>query len=494
MPRLVYPVILSGGTGSRLWPLSRANYPKQFLVLGSAPGEALSLFQETVKRVGGAGFAPPLVIGNDEHRFIIAEQLRAMNVTAERIVLEPVGRNTAPAVATAALILEQVDRDAAMLVLPSDHVIGRRQRFREAVDTGKSAISGGNLVTFSIAPTDPETGYGYIRRGAPLEGVEGCYQVDRFVEKPDAAEAAAMLKEGGYDWNSGMFLFSVRGYLDELERLHPGIVAACRAAVAEAEESPDFLRLGARAFASAESLSVDYAVMEHTDKAVTIPADLGWSDLGSWSALWEISKRDGDGNVLNGDAMAIDTRDSYIHSEGRLVAVVGLEGVVVVASDDAVLVVGMDKSQAVKQAVARLEKAGRGEHLQPPKVHRPWGNYQSIDAGSRFQVKHIMVNPGSKLSLQMHRHRAEHWVVVSGRATVTRGEEIFVLEENQSTFLPVGVRHSLENKEPVPLSIIEVQSGDYLGEDDIVRFEDRYGRTEGENQSPADTLDRQTRG
>lgn len=473
MPRLIYPVILSGGTGSRLWPLSRAAYPKQFLALSSP----LSLFQETVKRVAGAGYAPPLVICNDEHRFIIAEQLRAMGVEAERIILEPAGRNTAPAVAVAALVLAEADRDAAMLVLPSDHVIGGVRQFHDAVRIGLAAVSRDRLVTFGIAPTGPETGYGYIRRGAALEGVEGCYGVDRFVEKPDEEKAAAMLEEGGHDWNSGMFLFSARGYLDELQRLKPDIVAACRRAVAEMEEDLDFLRLGARAFGEAESVSVDYAVMEHTDKAVTIPADLGWTDLGSWSALWEISPRDDQGNVLVGDALAIDTRGCYIRSEGRLVVAVGLEDMVVVAGDDAILVIGKDKAQDVKKAVALLEEAGRNEHLQPPKVHRPWGNYQSIDMGSRFQVKRIVVNPGAKLSLQMHRHRAEHWVVVDGKATVTRGEETFVLEENQSTFIPVGVKHSLENREQAPLSIIEVQSGDYLGEDDIVRFEDRYGRT-----------------
>jgi mannose-1-phosphate guanylyltransferase/mannose-1-phosphate guanylyltransferase/mannose-6-phosphate isomerase len=468
----IYPVVLSGGAGTRLWPLSRALYPKQLLPLNSE----LTMLQETVRRAAGEGFAAPLVICNDEHRFVIAEQLRALEVEPWRIVLEPMGRNTAPAAAAAALMLAEADPEAALLVLPSDHVVRDLGRFRAAVEAGLAAARAGKLVTFGVPAASPETSYGYIRRGAALDGLEGCYAVARFVEKPDRGAAQDYLAEGGYDWNSGMFMFLAARYLEELERLKPELLAACRKAVANAVTDLDFLRLDGEAFAAAESISIDYAVMEHTREAAVVPVEMGWSDVGSWSALWELGEKDAQGNVLLGDAIAYETRGSYVRADGKLAAVVGVEDVVVVVSDDAVLVTSRDRAQDVKTVVDLLRAQGRSEHLSHAKVYRPWGYYQSVDAGDRFQVKHLSVKPGAKLSLQLHHRRAEHWVVVSGTATVRRGDESFVLHENESTYIPVGVKHSLENAGNVPLRVIEVQSGAYLGEDDIVRFEDLYGR------------------
>ena len=472
MAEIVHPVILSGGAGTRLWPVSRTLYPKQLLPLVSER----TMLQETVRRVAGKGFAPPVVVCNEEHRFLIAGQLRELDIAPSRMVLEPVGRNTAPAAAVAALLLAGDDADAVMLLLPSDHVVEDVSGFLAAVETGLAAAENGALVTFGIPPTGPETGYGYIRRGAAYAGAKGCFRIARFVEKPDLEEARRLVRAGDYHWNSGMFLVRAGRYLEELERLKPEMVECCRRAVAGAVEDLDFLRLEAEAFSGIEPLSIDYAVMEHTEAAVVVPADMGWSDVGSWSALWEIGAKDGDGNVVLGDVITDGTTDSYIRSEGRLVAALGLDNVVVVATDDVVLVVRRDEAQNVKKVVEALARAGRPEHSVHTKVYRPWGYYQSIDAGDRFQVKRLHVNPGQKLSLQMHHHRAEHWVVVSGTAKVTRGDETFLLNENESTYLPLGVKHALENPGDAPLCVIEVQSGDYLGEDDTVRFEDRYGR------------------
>jgi mannose-1-phosphate guanylyltransferase/mannose-6-phosphate isomerase len=465
-----------------LWPVSRTLYPKQLLPLVSDR----TMLQQSVQRVIGKGFAPPVVVCNEEHRFLIAGQLRELDIAPSRMVLEPVGRNTAPAAAVAALLLAGDDADAMMLLLPSDHVIEDVSGFLAAVETGLAAAENGALVTFGIPPAGPETGYGYIRRGAPYEGAEGCFRIARFVEKPDLEEARRLVRAGDYHWNSGMFLVRAGRYLEELERLKPEMVECCRRAVAGAVEDLDFLRLEAEAFSGIEPLSIDYAVMEHTEAAVVVPADMGWSDVGSWSALWEIGAKDGDGNVVLGDVITDGTTDSYIRSEGRLVAALGLDNVVVVATDDVVLVVRRDEAQNVKKVVEALARAGRPEHSVHTKVYRPWGYYQSIDAGDRFQVKRLHVNPGQKLSLQMHHHRAEHWVVVSGTAKVTRGDETFLLNENESTYLPLGVKHALENSGDAPLCVIEVQSGEYLGEDDIVRFEDRYGRVPVANTKAGD--------
>ena len=404
MAEIVHPVILSGGAGTRLWPVSRTLYPKQLLPLVSER----TMLQETVRRVAGKGFAPPVVVCNEEHRFLIAGQLRELDIAPSRMVLEPVGRNTAPAAAVAALLLAGDDADAVMLLLPSDHVVEDVSGFLAAVETGFAAAENGALVTFGIPPTGPETGYGYIRRGAAYAGAKGCFRIARFVEKPDLEEARRLVRAGDYHWNSGMFLVRAGRYLEELERLKPEMVECCRRAVAGAVEDLDFLRLEAEAFSGIEPLSIDYAVMEHTEAAVVVPADMGWSDVGSWSALWEIGAKDGDGNVVLGDVITDGTTDSYIRSEGRLVAALGLDNVVVVATDEVVLVVRRDEAQNVKKVVEALARAGRPEHSVHTKVYRPWGYYQSIDAGDRFQVKRLHVNPGQKLSLQMHHHRAEH--------------------------------------------------------------------------------------
>ncbi|RMD63066.1 MAG: mannose-1-phosphate guanylyltransferase/mannose-6-phosphate isomerase [Alphaproteobacteria bacterium] len=474
-PPLVRPVILSGGVGSRLWPLSRALYPKQLLPL---VGER-TMLQETLNRVADpALFAPPMVICNEEHRFIIAEQMRQNGTPAGTIVLEPEGRNTAPAAAIGALLALRDDDDALILILPSDHVIGDVTGFHAAVTTAKAAAQDGALVTFGMEPDQPETGYGYIRRGDPLPGIDGCYRVARFIEKPQAEAARAMLAEGGWLWNSGMFLFGARAYLEELERLQPGMAQQCRQAVAHGTVDLDFFRLDAAAFKQMPSNSIDYAVMERTTHAAVVPADIQWNDIGSWSALWQIGAKNADGNVTIGDIITEATRDSYIRSEGPLVAAIGVRDLLVVATEDAILVAAKDRSQDVKTVVERLKAAGRQQHHAHVRVVRPWGSYQSVDAGNRFQVKQLVVKPGAKLSLQKHRHRAEHWVVVSGTARVTRDAETFDLHVDESTYIPVGAAHRLENPGDEPLRVIEVQSGDYLGEDDIIRFDDVYGRVE----------------
>jgi len=471
-PRRIRPIILSGGSGTRLWPLSRSLFPKQLHPLVSEK----SLLQETALRVSGPEFAAPIVICNEEHRFMVAEQLREVGLEAEAIVLEPEGRNTAPAVAIGALMRETAT-DEALLVLPSDHVIRDNGAFVTAVNAAVAAAASGYLVAFGISPTGPETGYGYIKRGAPLDGMKGCYAIDRFVEKPDADTAKKYLEDGGYDWNGGMFLFAPDTYLTELDRTQPGMIAFLREALAKAVTDFDFIRLDRDMFGKVTSISIDYAVMEQTDQAAVVPVDMGWSDVGAWDALWAIENKDAQQNVLIGDVITEDVRNTYIRGGNKLVAAAGLENIVVVATEDAVLVSSMDKAQSVKNLVDKLKSDGRAEHVSHTRVYRPWGWYQSLEVGERYQVKLIEVSPGAKLSLQSHRHRAEHWVVVEGQATVTRGDECLTLNENESTYIPIGMKHRLENVTKKPLQIIEVQSGSYLGEDDIERFDDTYGRS-----------------
>ena len=467
---MLVPVILSGGAGTRLWPLSRELYPKQLLALVGGQ----TMLQDTVRRLAGLEISAPMVVCNEAHRFLVAEQLRAIDCKPRAIVLEPAGRNTAPAIALAAhATLAGEEGDPLLLVLPADHVIPDVPAFHAAIEVAGAAARDGALVTFGIVPTAPETGYGYIRRGS-LSG--GSYRIAEFVEKPDLARAQAFLATGEYYWNSGMFLFRARRYLEELERFAPDIAAACGNAFAGAVRDLDFTRIDPVAFRACRSESIDYAVMERTADAVVVPLQAGWSDVGNWTSLHAACQQDAQGNALVGDVMVEDTHDSYIYSSSRLVATVGLRDHVVVETKDAVLVAPKDRVQDVKKLVERIKAGGRYEHSLHREVFRPWGSYDSIDVGERFQVKRLMVHPGGVLSLQMHHHRAEHWVVVSGTARITRGDETYLLEENQSTYIPIGVRHRIENPGRIPLHIIEVQSGAYLGEDDIVRLEDRYGR------------------
>lgn len=470
---LICPVILSGGSGSRLWPMSRAGYPKQFLPLATES----SMLQDTVSRVGNPElFKQPLMICNEEHRFIVADQLRTLGITPKKILLEPVGRNTAPAVAIAALTLLKHQEDALMLVLPSDHVILNQSAFMAAVEAAKRAAQSGRLITFGIDPEKPETGYGYIQRGDALENCEGSYDLRRFVEKPDEETAKEYIASGEYYWNSGIFLLSARQYIDELLCHQPEIVSACEQALDNAEEDLHFSRLAAEAFAACPSDSIDYAVMEKTSQAAVVPVNMSWNDLGAWSSLWDIEDKDEAGNATRGDVVLHNTRNSYVHSEHALVAVTGVDNLIVVATDDAVLVANREQAQDVKKIVEKLKADGRDEHNVHTTVHRPWGHYRGIDLGDRYQVKRITVKSGERLSLQMHHHRAEHWIVVKGTAKVTNGDESFLLRENESTYIPMGEVHRLENPGKVDLELIEVQSGGYLGEDDIVRFEDGYGR------------------
>lgn len=465
---IIQPVILSGGSGTRLWPLSREAYPKQFLALA---GE-LTMLQATWKRVAPIATRGPLVVANEEHRFVAAEQLQQVGACPAAILLEPVGRNTAPAIAVAALEATRDGADSLLLVLPSDHVIGDADTFRAVVQQAGVFAEAGKLVTFGIVPTIAETGYGYIKAAAG----EGPRAVEGFVEKPDLTAATAYIASGQYYWNSGMFLFKASRYLQELDRLQPEMLAACRRAWESADRDTDFTRLDKEAFAGVKSDSIDYAVMEKTDHAVVVPLEAGWNDVGSWTAVRDVSLQDGHGNAHQGDVIAIDCRNTYAHSQ-RLIAMVGLDDVIVVETDDAVLVGKGERMQEVKSVVAQLKAGGRSEATWHRKVYRPWGAYDSIDNGERFQVKRITVKPGGVLSLQMHHHRAEHWIVVSGTAEVTRGNEVILLSENQSTYIPLGVTHRLRNPGRLPLELIEVQSGSYLGEDDIVRFEDTYGRS-----------------
>jgi mannose-1-phosphate guanylyltransferase/mannose-6-phosphate isomerase len=469
---MLIPLILSGGSGTRLWPVSRRNLPKQFLELA---GQG-TLFQQTVARTRRLPqVAAPIVVASEDHRFLAAEQLLEAGVEGAAIVLEPAARNTAPAIALGALEALKRDPEALLLVLPADHMIADPQAFAEAVRKALPLAAQGWLATFGIRPDRAETGFGYIRRGEALG--DGAYRVDRFVEKPALATAEGYLADGGYDWNSGMFLFKASRYLEELGEHAPAMLAAVREAHASAHADLDFVRVDKDAFARVPEDSIDYAVMEKTARAAVVPVSCGWSDIGSWSALWLAGARDADGNLREGDTLAVDTRNSLLRSHDRhLVAAVGVDDLVVVTTPDATLVARRDAAQDVKKVVDRLKAAQRPEHLFHRKVYRPWGSYDSIDVGERFQVKRIVVRPGASLSLQKHHHRAEHWIVVSGTAEVTCDDKVFLLGENQSTYIPLGSRHRLRNPGKVPLELIEVQSGSYLGEDDIVRYDDAYGR------------------
>ncbi|HZT05244.1 MAG TPA: mannose-1-phosphate guanylyltransferase/mannose-6-phosphate isomerase [Steroidobacteraceae bacterium] len=472
---MLTPVILSGGAGTRLWPLSRELYPKQLLAL---TGER-TMIQQTALRLEGLAADGPIVVCNEAHRFLVAEQLRQLNVEPRAIVLEPMGRNTAPAIALAAHAALKAAAgsgtagDPLLLVLPADHVIRDVSAFHQAVRAALEAARQGQLVTFGIVPATPETGYGYIQRG-PANGA--VFRIARFVEKPSTAVAKDFVASGDYYWNSGMFLFGARRYLEELQRLAPGISRACTEAFAAASADLDFTRIDKGLFAACPADSIDYAVMEKTSDAVVVPLAAGWSDVGSWAALHEASDPDAFGNVSRGDVIAEDSEGCFLYAESRLVSAVGLKDHVVVETKDAVLVAPRSRVQDVKKLVHKLKEQGRYEHSLHREVFRPWGSYDSIENGPRFQVKRLKVKPGAVLSLQLHHHRAEHWIVVSGTARITRGDEVFLLEENQSTYIPIGVRHRIENPGKIPLHIIEVQSGSYLGEDDIVRLEDHYGR------------------
>lgn len=474
----IVPVIMAGGSGTRLWPLSRKLFPKQFL---SLIGEA-SMLQETLSRLDRQEctelcVAEPIVVCNDEHRFIVAEQLRQAGREAKSIILEPVGRNTAPAVALAALDAVSGDasnnEDALLLVLAADHVIRDVAAFQDAIERAASIAEAGKLATFGIVPRHAETGYGYIKSGAMSNGAA---IVEEFVEKPNAETAEQYLKAGCYFWNSGMFMFKASVYLEELERFRPDILEPIKKAYDNHSKDMDFTRLAEEHFLLSPDESIDYAIMEQTDRAMVVPLDAGWSDVGSWSSLWDESERDGQDNAVHGDVLTHDSHNNLLFSDYKLIAAVGVENLVVVDTPDAVLVSAKDRVQEVKSIVAQLQKAGRSEGSLHREVARPWGSYDSIDTGDRFQVKRITVKPGAKLSLQMHHHRAEHWIVVSGTALVTIGDKETILSENESTYIPIGVTHRLENPGVLPLDMIEVQSGSYLGEDDIVRFEDTYGR------------------
>ena len=472
MADLIVPVILSGGSGTRLWPVSRESYPKQYWPLISDR----SLLQDTARRATGPGFAAPIVVCNHEHRFMIAEQLRKGGIEKARILLEPVGRNSAPAITAAAVLVAEDDPDAVLWMMAADAAIGDLSALHRALVPAVAAARAGRVVTFGMRPHAPETGYGYIEIGAPLAGIEGAHDLARFVEKPDAETAARLVGSGRHLWNSGMFLFTARRLIAEMAEHAPEVLAAVQAAVAGRRVDLDFLRLDAEAFAAAPSISLDYAVAERTRHAAVVPADLGWSDVGSWSALWALGEKDAAGNVAAGDVLLEQARDCYVRSDGMLTAVVGLENAVVVVTEDAVLALHRDHAQDVKKIVDRLRLAGRPEAVLHNRCYRPWGFYESLIQGDRFQVKRIVVQPGQKLSLQKHFHRAEHWVVVNGTALVTRDDEQILLRENESVYLPLGSRHRLENPGRIPLTLIEVQSGAYLGEDDIVRFDDTYGR------------------
>lgn len=465
------PVILSGGNGSRLWPLSRQLNPKQFLPIAD---DSLSMLQATIRRLDGLHVSPPCLICNEEHRFLAAEQLRTLGIDNASILLEPVGRNTAPAVALAAIQALEKEHDPVLLVLAADHLIKDVDAFHRAIETALPFAQAGKLVTFGIVPTHAETGYGYLQKGASAG--EGGYAVQSFVEKPDSETAERYLASGEHFWNSGMFMFRASRYLEELQRWQPEMLDACRRASAQSEQDMHFVRIGKEAFAACPEDSIDYAVMEKTEDAVMVPLDAGWSDIGSWSALWDVSDKDAQGNVHKGDVLSHDSHNNYVHADYRLVTTVGVENLIIVETKDTIMVAHKDKAQEVKRIVEQLKREERCEHLNNREVYRPWGMYDSIDQGQRYQVKRITVKPGAKLSVQMHHHRAEHWIVVSGTAQVTNGDETYMVTENQSTFIPIGQIHALENPGMIPLELIEVQSGTYLGEDDIVRFSDNYGR------------------
>ena len=469
---MLIPLILSGGSGTRLWPVSRKNLPKQFLALAGKG----TLFQQTIARTHQLpGVATPIVVASEDHRFLAADQLLEAGVEDATIVLEPLARNTAPAIALGALQALHRDADAMLLVLPADHLIGDTTAFVEAVKQALPLAEQDWLVTFGVRPDRPETGFGYIRRAEAVD--DHGYRVEQFVEKPDPATAESYLADGNYDWNSGMFLFKASRYLEELAVHAPGMLAAVREAHAKASADLDFVRIDHDAFALVPDDSIDYAVMEKTCHAAVIPVSCAWSDIGSWSALWLTGDKDAQGNLREGDTLSIDTRNSLLRSHSRhLLATVGVDDLIVVTTPDATLVAHRDAAQDVKKIVEQLKAAGRSEHSLHRVVHRPWGSYDSLEAGERFQVKRIMVKAGASLSLQKHHHRAEHWIVVSGTAEVTCDDKVFLLGENQSTYIPLGSKHRLRNPGKVPLELIEVQSGSYLGEDDIVRYDDVYGR------------------
>ena len=471
---LITPVLLSGGSGTRLWPVSRALHPKQLQALS---GER-TMLQETALRLSGADFSPSIVVCNDEHRFTIAAQMQSVGLAPQSIILEPKGRNTAPAAAVAALALSERSPDELMLLAASDHVIDNVKAFHAAVRIAANAAREGHLVSIGVTPTRAETGYGYIDRGAELPAAKGAYAVRRFVEKPDKPTAERFVLTGTYLWNASIFLFRASAYLKELEQYAPDVLAHARAALTKGRRDLDFLRLDRDAFAECPSISIDYAVMERTRRAAVVPADIGWSDVGSWSVLWERGVKDAAGNVAIGDVIIEDGKGNLVRSDSRLVAALGVENLVIVATNDAVLVAARERDQDVKRIVDALLKARRNEASQPARVYRPWGNFETLHLADRSQVKIIEVNPGCALSLQYHHKRAEHWVVVEGEAWITRGDDAFALKENESTFIPILMPHRLENKTDAPLRIIEVQVGSYLGEDDIVRLEDRYKRAE----------------
>lgn len=465
---MIQPVILSGGSGTRLWPLSREQMPKQFLRLTSSQ----SLLQQTLARLEGLASSAPMLMGHHTHRFLMAEQLRESGYSGT-LVLEPEGRNTAPAIACAALLAHQAGEDPLLLVLPADHVIGNPEAFQQSVRAAQPLAEQGYLVTFGVVPTHPETGYGYIACGDRLG--EG-HHLSAFIEKPSAERARELLAQGDTLWNSGMFLFRASAYLAQLEQLQPAMLSACQMAVSEAHRDLDFLRLGEEAFCRCPSESVDYAIMEHCDCAAVVPLDARWSDIGSFDVLWAAHTADEEGNVVQGDGVLSSTRRSLVVAKHRLVATLGVEDLIVVETPDSVLVAHRDQAQQVKHLVTQLAGQGRSETRTAAQVHRPWGSFQSMDSGERYQVKHITVRPGGRLSLQRHQHRAEHWVVVSGTARVTLDERTFLVSENQSTYIPIGTLHRLENPGKIPLELIEVQSGSYLGEDDIERLDDVYAR------------------
>ncbi|WP_041473059.1 mannose-1-phosphate guanylyltransferase/mannose-6-phosphate isomerase [Vibrio atlanticus] len=495
---MILPVILAGGSGSRLWPLSRELYPKQFLNIA---GEQ-SMLQQTLQRLQGledyltdSKCAAPFIICNEEHRFIAAEQARSANIQHSGILLEPVGRNTAPAIALAALQAlgkstnnEQDASDPILLVLAADHHIANTSEFQQVISRGVDYAKQGKLVTFGITPNAPETGYGYIKQGEPLsplvqadsriteQSTHHAYTIDCFVEKPDKATAEEYIRSEQYLWNSGMFMFKASRYLEELSQHHPEILAACQLALSKQNTDLDFIRIDAEAFKNSPSDSIDYAVMEKTSHATVIPMDVGWNDIGSWSAIWDVSDKDEHNNVIEGDVLTVDSQHNYIHAENKLVATVGVDNLIIVETKDAILVANKDKVQGVKSIVSQLNQAGRTEHIHHREVFRPWGKYDVVDLGKRDKVKRITVKAGHKLSLQMHHHRAEHWVVVAGTAKVINNEKTYLVEEDQSTYIPLGHIHSLENPGDSPLEMIEVQTGSHLSEDDIIRYQDSYGR------------------
>jgi len=468
---MITPVVLSGGSGTRLWPLSRKHHPKQLLPLLNDT----SLLQDTLNRLSGVELSPAIIICNEEYRFMVAEQARTCAIKTGDIILEPTGRNTAPAIALAAFHMLEQGEDAVLLVLPADHDIRNTADFHQALNTGMQQAEQGKFVTFGIVPHAPETGYGYIKAASDV-AINEVADIARFVEKPDIVTAKRYLDEGGYYWNSGMFMFRASAYLEALERFAPEIYQACKRAMAVEKHDLDFIRIDVDEFKACPSDSIDYAVMEKVANSVVIPVDIGWSDVGSWSALHDIADSDSDNNVTIGDALCVSTANSYVRAEHKFVATLGVKDLIIVDTDDALLVADKDSVQDIKTIVEILSLEERPEVDLHKRVCRPWGCYQGIDGADRFQVKRITVNPGATLSLQLHHHRAEHWIVVSGTARVTRGDDVFVVSENESTYIPLGMKHRLENIGKIPLELIEVQTGSYLGEDDIVRFDDVYGR------------------